>query len=244
MGELILKYLTKYNISEVIIANRSFHNAERIANNINIEARIIPLDDIRTASSDVDIIISSVFAPDYIITHGTARGIIKRRRNQPLFMIDIAVPRSIEPEICSINNIFLYNIDDLKSIADENLKSRLKEVELAKRLIESDTEEFYEWYEGLAVVPIIVNIQNKFDEIRTNELDRYKRRKLKHLPEEDFKIIEELTNQIMKKTLHNPIMYLKSHQTSSKEEGKKKESIREKIKIIEDLFYEKDARDE
>ncbi|MDY6934733.1 MAG: glutamyl-tRNA reductase [Spirochaetota bacterium] len=237
MGELILKYLTKCNIGEVIIANRSFHNAERIANNINREARIITLEDIRYSAAEVDIIISSVLTPEYMITPITAKSAIKRRGNQPLFMIDIAVPRSIEPEVGRINNVFLYNIDDLKSIADENLKSRLREVELAESLIELDAEEFYEWYEGLVVVPTIVKIQDKFDEIRKKELNKYKRRKLKHVSDEDFQLIEELTNQIMTKTLHNPIVYLKNHVTDGRGiGGHEKRTIRDKIRIIEELL--------
>ncbi len=237
MGELILKYLTKYNIEEIIIANRSFQNAERIATEINREAHIITLDDVKEKAGEVDIIISSVGAPDYIFSPETAKGFIKKRKNQPLFMIDIAVPRSIDPDTGNLNNIFLYNIDDLKSIADENLKNRLKEVDLAKQLIESDTEDFYEWYEGLSVVPTIINIQNKFDEIRKKEISRYKRRKLKELSDEDFQIVEEMTTQIMTKTLHNPIMYLKGYQTSNERERKK---IIEHAKIIEKLFGNND----
>ncbi len=237
MGELILKYLTKYNIDEIIIANRSFHNAERIAAKINREAHIITLDDVKPKAGDVDIIISSVFAPNFIISPIEAKSIVKKRKNQPLFMIDIAVPRSIDPDTGNINNIFLYNIDDLKSIADDNLKSRLKEVELAKQLIESDLENFLKWYEGLSIVPTIINIQNKFDEIRKKELSKYKRRKLKHLSEDDLKIIDELTSQVMTKTLHNPIMYLKSYQDGGEIERKK---IKESAKIIEKLFNNND----
>lgn len=233
MGELILKYLTKHNIEEIIIANRSFHNAERIAAEINIDAHIITLDDVRERAADVDIIISSAYAPNFLINPEIARGFLRKRKNQPLFMIDISVPRSINPDTGELENIFLYNIDDLKSIADENLKSRLKEVELAKQLIEADTEEYFEWYEGLSIVPTIIKIQNKFDEIRQCELNKYKKRKLKHISEEDFKLIEELTGQIMKKTLHNPIIYLKEYQAGG---DKEKKRIKEIAKIIENIF--------
>lgn len=233
MGELILKYLAKYNIYEVVIANRSFHNAERIASEINRKASIITLEDIGGIVGDVDIIISSISSPGYIVSPPVIIGAVKRRGKQPLFMIDIAVPRNVDPAIGDMSNIFLYNIDDLKSIADENLKSRLREVELAKRLIELDTEEFYKWYEGLAVVPAIVNIQKKFDEIRRREVNKYRRRKLKHISDEDFCIIEELTAQIMAKTLHNPIMYLKGFTTRGEQERK---AVKESIRIIEGLF--------
>ncbi len=233
MGELILKYLTKYNIKEIYLANRSFHNAERIAGGINREAHIIALTDIPAAAISADIIISSISTPDFIISQEQGREIVKGKNGQPLFMIDIAIPRSIDPATGRLDNIFLYNVDDLQTIADENLKNRLREVELAKELIEADVDEFYKWYEGLFVVPVIVNIQQKFEEIRVNELIKYRRKRLKHLTEEDFNIIEDLTNQIMTKTLHNPIMYLRNLDAGNEKE---KKSMKDNVRIVEDLF--------
>jgi glutamyl-tRNA reductase len=233
MGELILKYLTKYNISEIYLANRSFHNAEKIAQEINRDAHIIPLEDIPGVAGKVDIIISSVSVPEYIVNTEMGKEVARDRGDQPLFMIDISIPRSLDPGLSKMDNIFLYNVDDLQTIADENLKNRLKEVELARQLIESDVDEFYLWYEGLVVVPAIIGIQDKFDEIRRGELEKYRKRKLKHLSDEDFKLIEDLTNQIMTKTLHNPIMFLRSFNAADE---KDKETIRENVKIIEDLF--------
>ncbi len=235
MGELILKYFTKYRVADITLANRSLHNAERIAREINRNARILPLEEIGDAAAEADIIIASVSSPHYIITADMIRPILKKRGGRPLFIIDIAVPRNIDPEIAKISNVFLYNIDDLKSIADSNLKNRLKEVELARSLIESDAEEFFAWYEGLAVVPAIMKIQNKFEEIRTGELARYRRRKLKHLSDDDFTAVEELTRQIMTKTLHNPIDYLKRYQGGG-HAGKR--SVKDTAKLIEELFKE------
>jgi glutamyl-tRNA reductase len=232
MGELILKYLTKHKIKEITIANRSFHNAQKIVEEINSNAHIVSLEDIINTAEKTDIIISSVSSADYILTKKDTRNILKAKKNEPLFIIDIAVPRNIDPELAQLNNIFLYNIDDLKSIADENLKSRIKEFELAETLIESDVEDFFNWYEGLAIVPAITNIQKKFDYIRKNELNKYKKKKLKHLSKKDLETIENLTKQIMTKTLHDPIMYLKSCQENKAE----REQIKHKLKLIEDLF--------
>ncbi len=218
MGELILKYFSKFNIREVVLANRSFHNAERIAREINREAHIIPLDDIYTAAGHTDIIISSVSSPEYIVNPDDVRAIIRKRGKHPLFIIDISVPRSVDPEVGKIRNVYLYNVDDLKSIADENLKTRLREVEMAKRLLESDADEFFSWYDGLEIIPTIVELQKRFDEIREQEVEKYKRKKLKHISDDDFRIIKELTSQIMTKTLHNPITYLKNGQNGGEED--------------------------
>ncbi len=236
MGELILKYMTKYNLKEITIANRSLHNAERIAGDINRDAHIIPLDDIAHVAGTVDIIITSVSAQGYVITKEMTEEITRQRGSRPLFMIDIAVPRNIDPAIAEKHSIFLYNVDDLEKIADENLKSRLKEMELASALIQSDVDEFMDWYEELEVVPVIVKLQKSFETIRKNELRKYRRRKLKHLSDEDFALVEELTGQIMTKTLHNPIMNLKKIRSDCASGAHSDRSLKEKTKIIEELF--------
>ena len=238
MGELILKYFTKFSVGDITIANRSLANAERIAREVNREAHIVPLDDIVSAAQGADIVIASASSPKYIITTEMMKAVVKKRGNRPVFLIDIAVPRNIDPDVGRLDNVFLYNIDDLKSIADENLKHRLREVDVAEGFIRSNADEFYEWYEGLAVVPAIVKIRNEFDEIRKSELERYRRRRLKHLSDEDFRAIEDLTRQIMTKTLHNPIAYLKRYQTKAKGHHDREDrgGAGEAARIIEELF--------
>lgn len=230
MAELILKYLTKFKIGSITLANRSLHNAQRIASEINQDATIITLAEIMESIPNVDIIISSTGAHHYVLTKDMIQEAMKKR-TQPVFLIDIAVPRNIDPEAGNIHDVFLYNIDDLKSIADENLKSRLNETKLAYEMIDADTEEFLHWYESLQIVPLIAKIKESFETIRNNELKKYRRRKLKHLNNEDFAIIEELTHQIMTKTLHIPITYLKElgANANSKE-------AKEKAKLLQEIF--------
>lgn len=230
MAELILKYLTKFKIGSITLANRSLHNAQRIASEINQDATIITLAEIMESIPNVDIIISSTGAHHYVLTKDMIQEAMKKR-TQPVFLIDIAVPRNIDPEAGNIHDVFLYNIDDLKSIADKNLKSRLNETKLAYEMIDADTEEFLHWYESLQIVPLIAKIKESFETIRNNELKKYRRRKLKHLNNEDFAIIEELTHQIMTKTLHIPITYLKElgANANSKE-------AKEKAKLLQEIF--------
>ncbi|MEW6528118.1 MAG: glutamyl-tRNA reductase [Spirochaetota bacterium] len=230
MAELILKYLTKFKIGRVTLANRSLHNAQRIASEINQDATIITLAEIIETIPGVDIIISSTGAHHYVLTKDMIQEAVKKR-SKPVFLIDIAVPRNIDPEAGDIHDVFLYNIDDLKSIADENLKSRLNETTLAYEMIDADTEEFLHWYESLQIVPLIAKIKESFETIRNDELKKYRRRKLKHLKDEDFAIIEELTQQIMTKTLHIPISYLKELGTNSNSKEAK-----EKTKLLQEIF--------
>ncbi len=236
MGELILKYLTKNDINDITIANRSLHNAETIVERINKKAHIISLGDIATAAEQVDIIITSVTCHDYLLTYKLIESIISKRSGQPLFIIDIAVPRNVDPAVVSINNVTLYNIDDLKGIADENLKNRMKEVEAAMDIVNSDANELIDWYEGLEMVPMIVHMQESFDKIRENEVSKYRRRQFKNLSEEDMQHIDDLTRQIISKILHNPIMAIKQNKALHLDGYHDKDDIKQKIKIIEELF--------
>jgi len=231
MGELILKSLTKCNIKEITIANRSLHNAEKIAEMINSKANIIPLDEIENLAVSVDILISSVTSKKYIIDYDKALELSKKRGKSPLIIIDIAVPRNIDPKIESIDNIYVYNVDSLEKIANENLQNRKDEVDLAKKIVQEDKDEYFNWYKTLKIVPTIMRLQETFDYSRKNELNKYRRRKLKHLSNEDFAIIDELTSKIMNKTLHQPIIALKS------EAGYHSKNVAaEKTKIIEEIF--------
>jgi glutamyl-tRNA reductase len=236
MGELILKYLTKNNIKDITIANRSLNNAEAIVDKINKEAHIIPLADIESAASRVDIIITSVACHGYLLGCSLVEAAIAQRNGQPICIIDISVPRNVDPAASAIPGVNLYNIDDLKVIADANLKNRMKEVEVAQQIVHTDAVDLIEWYEGLEIVPMIVRMQNIFDTIREQELAKYRHRQLKHLEENDMQLVEDLTKQIVSKILHNPIMAIKENKAACMNGYHTKEAIKEKIKILEELF--------
>jgi len=236
MGELILKYLTKHKIGEITIANRSLGNAKKISQQFNLKAKTVLLDDIEKVAEKVDIIISSITIPHFLITTENIENIMPNRKTRPLFLIDISVPRNIDPKINNLEFIHLYNIDDLKSMADKNLNNRLREIDLVQIIIEENIKDFLNWMEELEVAPTITNLQNKFEQIRQKELGRYKTGKLKHLSKKDFKLIEDLTSQIMTKTLHNPIMNLKKHHKDSKGDQPRSKKFKKKTKFVEDLF--------
>ncbi|MCU0847984.1 MAG: glutamyl-tRNA reductase [Spirochaetes bacterium] len=230
MGELILKYLTKNSIKDITVANRSLHNAERIVEEVNKEAHVIPLQELENSVVEMDIIISSISCADYILKSSQIQSIMEKRCFNPIIIIDIAVPRNIDPESVNVRGVHLYNIDDLERIADKNLNNRINEIDLATQIINSDATDFFEWYEGLNMIPVIVKLQDKFDEVRRAEVQKYKRRKLKHLSEKDIALVDELTRQIMAKTLHNPIMALKKYHAN------RSGSHRDIETIIEEIF--------
>lgn len=235
MGELILKYLVKENLQRIVLANRTAENAERICRDLDYNAEIISLNRVDQALSEVDIVITSVTAPHHVITSADIKNIMFERGGKPIFLIDIAVPRNIDPSVTETENVYLYNVDNLKDIADINLRGRMKELEKANSIIEQDVEEFVSWYDELSIAPTITLIRNKFDEIRENELGKYRNRKMKHFSEEDFRLVEEITCQIMNKTLHNPIINLKKHKSSC-EEPESDEFLKRNTKFLEDLF--------
>jgi len=206
---------------------------------LNIAAKAVLLDEIYEIANDIDIVITSVSAPHYMITAGMLQKIMDARPNHPIVLIDIAVPRNIEPSAGEIEGVHLYNIDSLKEIADDNLQNRLSEARLAEEYINENVDEFFEWKNELSVTPVITSIQNRFEEIRCMELERYRKKKLKHLSPEDFAVVEELTKQIMTKTLHNPIMNLKKQRVSADSDNIDIESLKRKTRFIEEIFTER-----
>ena len=202
---------------------------------MDYKAEIINLTRVDQALSDVDIVISSVTAPHHVITASDIKNIMFEREEKPIFLIDIAVPRNIEPSVTETRNVYLYNIDNLKGIADNNMKERMNEIEKANSIIDEDIDEFINWHDELSITPTITFIKNKFDEIRENELKKYRNKKLKHLSDDDFRLVKELTFQIMNKTLHNPIMNLKKR-ISDSAESESDELLKMNTKFLEDIF--------
>jgi len=161
----------------------------------------------------VDIIISSTGSSDPIISFQDVRKQMRARRNRPLFLIDIAVPRDIDPEVNRIDNVYLYNIDDLQGIVEMNQAERLKEATRAEHIIEAEALKFEGWLRTLEVVPTIVSLRRKAEEIRQTEIRRTLGQ-LDSLAPEQIDALQVLTQSIVNKVLHDPILFLK--RTSSR----------------------------
>lgn len=235
MGELILKYLVKEDIRSITIANRTEENARRICSELEYKAEIIPLSKLDIALAQVDIVISSVTAPHHIISAEDIKEIMVERNSRPLILIDIAVPRNIDPSVSGTGNIFLYNIDNLKEIAEHNRRSRSLAIDDACLIIDEELDDFSEWYSEQSLTPTIVAIKNKFEEIRLNELEKFRQKKMKHISDDDFRLIEELTSSIMNRTLHNPIVNLKKI-NSCIDSTSPDDALVKNAKFLEDIF--------
>lgn len=206
MAELAVEHIMQNRSSAVYVANRTFRRAVELADRFHGHA--IHMEEITETMKSVDIIISSTGSPGFVITRNMVKTVMKQRKNRSLFFIDIAVPRDIDPDINRISNSYVYDIDDLKSVIDENIQERKKEAVKGERIVDEAVIKFMEWYQNLEVVPTIVSMKDKLDRIVRSEMEKT-RSALRHLPEEDVKTIERMTNAIVKKVMHDPALFLK-----------------------------------
>jgi glutamyl-tRNA reductase len=213
MSELAAKHLLNYGVEKIFITNRTYARAVQMADNFHGTA--VEFETLQEKIHDVDMIISSTGAPGYVIDVSMITASLRRRKNRLLFLIDIAVPRDIDPAVGEIDNVYLYNIDNLQEIVDGNLQIRKKEAEKAEAIIDEEVTNYREWYNTLEVVPTIVSLREKMEGIIRGELAK-SGAWMENLTEEERKNIEGLANSIINKILHDPITGLKEE---SRENG-------------------------
>lgn len=207
MSELAAKHLIRSGALRIIVVNRSFERAVELADAFRGEpARF---EDLFEQLPHADIVISSTGAPHFILKKEDGHTILHKRRNKPMFFIDIAVPRNIDPQLNKLDNIFLYDIDDLQQVVENNLVERRREAERGEQIIENEVERFIARARSLQVVPTIVSLQARLEEIRLLELERL-RGKLGPMSPEQQQAVEALTRGIINKILHDPITHMKS----------------------------------
>jgi len=206
MCELAARHLVSEGVEKVLVTNRTYERAVALAQEFKGEA--IPFDEIGQGLKKADIVISATDSPQYLIHHDQVTKVIKDRKNRPIFFIDIADPRNIEPSVGDIENVYLYNIDDLKKVADENIKDRRKEAQKAEAIVQEEVIKFVNWYHSLEVTPTIVALRKKFEEIRKKELEKTLSLH-PDMSDKEKKSLEALTSAILNKILHTPSTLLK-----------------------------------
>ncbi len=232
MAELACMHFLSGGIKKILIANRTLSKALELAE--KFKGYAYSLDELPTALTLADIVISSTSAPSYIITKNLVASVLKPRKYKPLFIIDIAVPRNVEPEVNKLENVFLYNIDDLKSVVEENLKERQKEALRAKIILEEEVFKFQKWLKELDFYPTLKALTEKAEIIREKELSKTLK-KLKNLSKEEIEAIEILTRSLIQKLLYYPINFIKK---SYHEEGKYAISLIRQIFELDEPFKE------
>ncbi len=212
MGELAANYLVSSGIQEIVVSTRNYDRALNLAQTYN--GRAVRFENFLEEMGRSDVVICSTGAPDYVIRSEHMQDIIHKRKNRPIFLIDISVPRNIDPAINKIDNVFLYDIDDMHAVVEANRRTRKEEADKGEQIIVEEVETFSKWFKSLEVVPTIVALREKVEDIRRKELERVTD-KLRTLSPEEIAAVEGLTNTIISKILHGPLVALKSEANSS-----------------------------
>jgi len=214
MAELAAKHLISYGVKTVYVASRTYERAANLARTLNGSA--LDFEAFKNELYRADIVITSTAASNFIIKKELVEKAIHERKNKPIFFIDIAVPRDIEPDVNDLENVYLYDIDDLQIVVAANMKEREKEAENAMNLIRYEVAKFNNWIESLDAVPTIVEIRKNAEVIRKEEIEKTLK-KISNLSEGDKQIIDQMSGSIINKILHKPTIKLK--QKSQSQDG-------------------------
>ena len=229
MAELALQNLKNHGVAGVLVTNRTYTNAENLAHKFGGTA--IPFEQLENRLCEADIIISSTGARHFVLTQSMVRKCLKNRRGRAMFLIDIAVPRDIEPEINDLPGAYCYDIDDLQNVVQKNQEERVIQAEQAGKILEDEIARVQDWFLTRSAVPTIRKIRNEFEHVSQAELDKTLNR-LTHLSDKDRILVKSLVHRIMQKILHKPTINLKN---LSKEEDKSLQ-----LQTLFDVFSEKD----
>ncbi len=206
MAELAATHLLQTGIDEILVANRTLARGQELA--AQFHGRAIPFEGLAGRLTEVDIVITSTGSPEPIIRARDIRTVLKARKNRPMFFIDIAVPRDIDPDVNGLDNVYLYDIDDLKEVVEENLANRRDEAAKAAKIVNEEVESFARWLGSLDAQPTIVELIQRGERAAREELART----LKHLgplDEQTRAALEIMVNALVRKLNHDPIMFLK-----------------------------------
>ncbi len=206
MAELAARHLLGQGVGEIIVANRTFDRAVQVAGGFH--GKPVYFEEIGSELLEADIVIASTASAEYVIRHDQVKRSLRKRRNRPLFFIDIAVPRDVEPRVNDLGNVYVYDIDDLQGVVEINRAQRQEEAVKAERIVEEEVLRFQGWLKTLGVVPTIVRLKEKAEEIRRAEVRR-SLPGLGDLTEEQQRALEMLTRSIADKIVHDPILMLK-----------------------------------
>jgi glutamyl-tRNA reductase len=225
MAELAVKHLIANGVSDVFVINRTFERAQKLAEEFG--GKPFPLTELSSVLKISDIVISSTGAPGYVLTTENVLPSIKERSNRPMFLIDIAVPRDIDPSLNNYENLYVYDIDDLQQVVEANIKERLKEAETAKEIIEGYVERFLKWMRELEIAPLIAELKERAEAIRLEVLSK-RLKKLNLTPEQEEEV-NNITRIIINKLLHQPI-------TNVKRKAVEEESKSQIVQVFREIF--------
>ena len=205
MSSLVAKHLVGKGVSDIVVTSRNYSHAAELATEAGGSA--VHWDDGLAQLSEVDIVLSCTHSSHFIVSHDAIVAAVRRRRGRPLFLIDIAVPRDIDPRANELDNVYLYDIDGLQGVVDSNREDRRQASEEALHLIEREVESFERWRQSRTVTPMIVALRDGLHAMAKNEVQRVHRRHGPMSPEQS-ETLDDLSRSIIQKILHKPIRHL------------------------------------
>jgi glutamyl-tRNA reductase len=228
MAELAAVHLMSAGIRALRVTNRTFERAAQLASTFGGEA--VPFENLPEALTQADIVLSSTGAGNPVITLETMRPLLRKRRNRPMFFIDIAVPRDVDPLVNTLDNVYLYDIDDLKEVVEENLAQRREEAVKAQALVDGETDAFCRWLASLDLQPTIVDMVRRAERIAGEELEKTLKR-LGPISEEQRETVAAMATAIAKKFNHDPITFLRRNCTGQDADIPTVNSVRQLFRL-------------
>jgi len=202
-GEIAAKHLRDKGIGRLALTNRTFEKAERLATELN--TAVFPFDTFKDHLYKFDIIVSATSSPGILLSKEDIKSSMKKRNSEPMVIMDIAIPRDVDPETKKIESVFYHDIDSLNIIVEQNLARRKAEIPKVEKIIEEELLSFYEWYNSLQAAPTIKELRDKFESIRAEEVEK----NINKFSAEDREKLEIVTKRIINKILHHPTTELK-----------------------------------
>ena len=206
MAELAARHLISNGVKDITVANRTYSSGCKLADTMG--GRAVRMEDFIMEMTGADIVICSTGAPEYVLLHKQMKGVMKARKQKPVFLIDISVPRNIDPEINHLENVYLYDVDDLQGVADAGLEERRKEADKGETIVGEEIETFLRWQSSLDAKPTIIALRQHAEEISRQEISKLNG-KLEGLTGEQKKAVEQLAMSIVNKLVHPPTAALK-----------------------------------
>ena len=217
IGALMARHLVSQGVRSLMVTNRTFERAVLLAE--KIQGSPIRFEDFPRYLTIADVVIGCTGAAEVLVAAATVEKVLRERKQKAMFLIDIGDRRNFDPQINDLDNVYLYNIDDLKSVAEENLQSRSSEAEKAEEMVRVEAETFVRWMESLEQVPTITALRQRFEEIRRKEIEKSLGRNLKDLSEAQRAALEDMTTAMINKFLHAPISQLKRNSGDEDEDS-------------------------
>ena len=206
MIELTAQYLMESGIARFFVANRTYERGAELAR--RFDGTPLHFEDFTRRIAEIDIVISSTAAPDFVLGEEALRQAMQQRRGRPLFLIDIAVPRDIDPKVRDLDNVFLFDIDDLKKVVETNRSEHEREILQVQEIIAEELGDFLHWFNSLGTGPLIKALRQHAQDLSQVELDRWTG-KLAHLPEQDRQLIASILKGYANKLLHQPLVQVR-----------------------------------